>query len=126
MAGMMDQGSAFYGAPAGKPFRPAHDAQGPASLAELTGLATNRPGTATKSGAQHAELTRPQLNVLFMADNPSGCVSQNGSTGVTRPLIRALDRKGYGSAQYDMVRKYLIVGFRINERGRHAVAGYRP
>jgi hypothetical protein len=101
------------------PYRPRHDAQGPASVAELKSIGTGRP-VATKSKAHLADLTEPQLRVLWAADNPAGAVSQNGSTGVTRPIIKALDAKGYGRAAYDMKRKYLIVGFEINDRGRRA------
>ena len=95
------------------------------SLNELATLATNQRGTVRASAragskAHLAELTEPQLRVLRAADNPSGAVSQNGSTGVTRPLIRALVAKGYGTAMYDMRRRHLIVGFHINDRGRTA------
>lgn len=93
------------------------------STTELAAI--SRPGTVRASAragskAHLAELTEPQLRVLWAADNPSGTVSQNGSTGVTRPLIRALVAKGYGTAIYDMQRRHLIVGFRINDRGRTA------
>jgi hypothetical protein len=92
-------------------------------LAELAAI--GRPGTVRASAragskAHLAELTEPQLRVLWAADNPAGYVSQNGSTGVTRPLIKALDAKGYGQAAYDMQRKHLIIGFEINDRGRKA------
>lgn len=93
------------------------------STAELAAI--GRPGTVRASAragskAHLAELTEPQLRVLWAADNPAGMVSQNGSTGVTRPLIRALDAKGYGTAAYDTRRRHLIVGFKINDRGRKA------
>lgn len=93
------------------------------STAELAAI--GRPGTVRASAragskAHLAELTEPQLRVLWAADNPAGLISQNGSTGVTRPLIRALDAKGYGTATYDMQRRHLIVGFTINDRGRRA------
>lgn len=90
------------------------------SLAELAALPTNRPVKATRTHAHLADLTEPQLRVLWAADNPSGLVSQNGSTGVTRPLIRALDAKGYGTATYDQQRRHLVIGFEINRRGRRA------
>lgn len=89
-------------------------------LAELANLSTNRRVPATSTKAHLAELTEPQLHVLRAGDNPSGLVSQNGSTGVTRPLIRALDAKGYGNAVYHMTRRHLIIGFEINARGRAA------
>jgi hypothetical protein len=93
------------------------------STAELAAI--GRPGTVRASAragskAHLAELTEPQLRVLRAADNQAGTVSQNGSTGVTRPLIKALDAKGYGRAMYDSQRRHLIVGFEINERGRRA------
>lgn len=93
------------------------------STGELAAI--GRPGTVRASAragskAHLAELTEAQLRVLWAADNPAGVVSQNGSTGVTRPLIRALDAKGYGTAAYDMQRRHLIVGFTINDRGRAA------
>lgn len=95
------------------------------TVTELASLSANRPGTVRASAragskAHLAELTEPQLRVLWAADNPAGAVSQNGSTGVTRPLIRALVAKGYGTAAYDMQRRHLIVGFTINDRGRGA------
>lgn len=90
------------------------------SVDELAALSTNRRVPATRTKAHLAPLTDAQLRVLWAADNPSGCASQNGSTGITRPLIKALDAKGYGRAQYDMQRHYLIVGFEINDRGRKA------
>lgn len=98
------------------------------SVTELAAI--GRPGTVRASAragskAHLAELTAAQLDVLQMADNPSGCVSQNGSTGVTRPSIRALAAKGYGRAVYDMQRRHLIIGFEINDAGRRAVRAAR-
>jgi hypothetical protein len=90
------------------------------SLAEVATLSTNRPVKATRTKAHLADLTEPQLRVLWAADNPSGLVSQNGSTGVTRPIIKALDAKGYGTAAYDQRRRHLVIGFTINDRGRRA------
>lgn len=96
------------------------------TVTELASLSANRPGTVrasarTGSKAHLAELTRAQLDVLKMAVAAGGTVSQNGSTGVTRPAIRALAAKGYGEAMFDMARRHLIIGFRINDRGRRAV-----
>jgi hypothetical protein len=92
---------------------------------ELAALSTNRPGTVrasarTGSKAHLADITEAQLRVLWAADNPSGLVSTNGSTGITRPLVRNLDVKGYGRAMYDTQRRHLIIGFQINQRGRAA------
>lgn len=97
-------------------------------LAELAAI--GRPGTVRASAragskAHLADLTERQLDVLQMADNPSGVVSANGSTGVTRPTIKALDAKGYGRAVYDMRRKHLVIGFEINAAGRKAVRAER-
>lgn len=114
--------------PFGRPFRPAHDAQGPATLAELAAAGRGSAGIgriSSPSKRHLAELTGPQLDVLQMADNPSACVSQNGSTGVTRPIIKALVAKGYGRAVFDATRRYLIIGFEINDAGRRAVRAAR-
>jgi hypothetical protein len=91
-----------------------------AELAAISKPRTVRASARAGSRAHLAEPTEPQLNVLRAADNPAGAVSQNGSTGVTRPLIRALAAKGYGTAAYDLQRRHLIVGFNINDRGRKA------
>lgn len=100
--------------------RPGADRAKRPSLAELAALPTNRPVKATRTHAHLADLTEPQLRVLWAADNPAGLVSANGSTGVTRPLIKALDAKGYGNAVYDTQRRHLVIGFEINQRGRLA------
>lgn len=97
-------------------------------LTELAAI--GRPGTVRASAragskAHLTDLTHRQLDVLQMADNPSGGVSANGSTGVTRPTIKALDAKGYGRAVYDMRRKHLVIGFEINDAGRRAVRAAR-
>lgn len=97
-------------------------------LTELAAI--GRPGTVRASAragskAHLTDLTERQLDVLQMADNPSGGVSANGSTGVTRPTIKALDAKGYGRAVYDMRRKHLVIGFEINAAGRKAVRAER-
>lgn len=93
---------------------------GTAELAAIGRPGTVRASARAGSRAHLAELTEPQLRVLWAADNPAGAVSQNGSTGVTRPLIRALDAKGYGRAMYHAQRRHLIIGFEINDRGRKA------
>lgn len=97
----------------------------PPSLAELGALDGCRRGTvraSARAGSQAhlTELTDTQLRVLWAADNPAGYVSQNGSTGITRPSIKALDAKGYGRAIFDARRRHLVIGFEINARGRAA------
>lgn len=109
-------------------YRDSADRPARPSVIELAAI--GRPGTVRASAragskAHLAELTGAQLDMLQAADNPSGAVSMNGSTGMTRPTARALDAKGYGRAMTHATRRHLIIGFEINDAGRRAVRAAR-
>ena len=71
----------------------------------------------TMAGAQLADLTPAQLRTIAKAAANGGTIHAGGD--ITRPMLKALDRKGYGVIGYEprSDRRKIVDSLTLNDRG---------
>lgn len=87
------------------------------TLATLVPAQRRREIRPTMAGAQLADLTPAQLRTIAKAAANGGTIHAGGD--ITRPMLKALDRKGYGVIGYEprSDRRKIVDSLTLNDRG---------